>query len=230
MAAPVDICNLALSYIGDDAQVASITPPDQTNQAVLCARFYPIARDAVLDAHAWGFASKRIALAQINSTLPATSAWQYAYAMPTDCLTALAIQDSASSADFSTPAMPTPPAYGVGAGYVALQQGAYTPQEFIIEADVTTGAEIIYTNQPNAMLRYVSVVTDTERFPPGVVQAVAWTLASMLAGPIVKGAEGRAAALDARRMAESHVRAAAAGDSVERVVRPTQSVTWMANR
>ena len=49
MASEVDICNLALGHLGDNATVASLNPPEGSVQAQHCARFYPIARDALLE-------------------------------------------------------------------------------------------------------------------------------------------------------------------------------------
>ena len=63
MASPVDICNTALAYLGDVANVVSIDPAEGSAQAEHCARFYPLARDALLEMHDWGFATRRVALA-----------------------------------------------------------------------------------------------------------------------------------------------------------------------
>lgn len=52
MASEVDICNLALARLGDNATVASIDPPEGSAQAEHCARFYAIARDSLLEMHA----------------------------------------------------------------------------------------------------------------------------------------------------------------------------------
>ena len=68
MASEVDICNLALAHLGDSATVASINPPEGSAQAEMCQRFYPIARDSLLEMHNWGFATRRKALAQLNNT------------------------------------------------------------------------------------------------------------------------------------------------------------------
>ena len=59
MASDVEICNLALSHLGDTATVASIDPPEGSAQAEHCARFYPIARDALLEKHDWSWATRR---------------------------------------------------------------------------------------------------------------------------------------------------------------------------
>ena len=59
MSSEVAICNLALAHLGDSATVASIDPPEGSAQSEHCARFYPIARDALLEMHAWKFATRR---------------------------------------------------------------------------------------------------------------------------------------------------------------------------
>jgi hypothetical protein len=67
VASEVDICNLALGHIGDSATVSSINPPEGSAQAEHCSRFYPIARDSLLEMHNWGFATKRTNLALLSS-------------------------------------------------------------------------------------------------------------------------------------------------------------------
>lgn len=84
MASITDICNLALSELGNKAQVVSISPVDGTVESDLCARFFPIARDEILEAGDWSFARKRATLAQL-STNP-SAVWKYAYATPSDML------------------------------------------------------------------------------------------------------------------------------------------------
>lgn len=88
MASAVDICNLALSHLGDEATVSSINPPEGSAQAEHCARFYPIARDATLERHAWSFATRRVALAQLTTTV---DSWQFAYREPAGLIRPLAL-------------------------------------------------------------------------------------------------------------------------------------------
>jgi len=89
VASVVDICNLALSHIGDEANVSSIDPPEGSMQADLCARFYPVARDVLLEMHNWTFAVVRVALAEVDNDL--ADVWAYAYAMPSDIVRAMAV-------------------------------------------------------------------------------------------------------------------------------------------
>ena len=53
----------------------------------------------------------------------------------------------------------------------------------------TDGTMCIYTNIGDAVCRYVKRV-DTRAFPSSFVVALAWKLASMLAGALIRGTEG----------------------------------------
>lgn len=84
MATEVDICNIALSFLGDRATVTSIDPPEGSSpQADHCARFYPMALQEILQSFPWSFATTRATLAELQ-TKPDTV--QFAYALPTNCL------------------------------------------------------------------------------------------------------------------------------------------------
>lgn len=90
MASDVDICNLSASHIGQSANIVAIDPPDGSALAAHCARFYPMARDIALEAHAWKWAIKRYSLTQSSdATIP--DHYTYAYIMPSDCLRVLSI-------------------------------------------------------------------------------------------------------------------------------------------
>ena len=162
MSSAVDICNLALSHIGDEAEVIAIAPPDGTIQAAHCGRFYPVARDLLLEMHPWTFAMVRVQLAPIVAGAP--SQWAYAYALPAKCLKSRGV-------------------------YAADALDDAQSEDFIVEVGAD-GNGVIYTNVPDAVLRYTRLVEDTTKFTPGFVVALGRSLASMLAGPIIKGATG----------------------------------------
>ena len=84
MATEVDICNMALSFLGDRATVTSINPPEGSAQAEHCARFYPMALNEMLAQARWSFATKREKLVRFAEEVPGAA---YAYAVPSDCLT-----------------------------------------------------------------------------------------------------------------------------------------------
>lgn len=201
MASEVDICNLALARLGDNATVASIDPPEGSAQAEHCARFYPMARDSLLEMHAWKFATRRVLLAQLTTD---TWNWSFAYAEPTGVLKLLAVLPASASSDADT-------------------------QEYEAETD-GNGTPIILTDQEGASLRYVAHVTDTTVFSPLFVDALAWLLASYLAGPVLKGDAGAAmakACLQSFMLALSNAKVS---DANQRKVRPEHKPDWIAGR
>lgn len=224
MASATDICNLALAHLGDTATVASIDPPDGSAQASHCARFYPIARDTLLEMHTWGFATKRITLAYAPSN--PSSSWAYAYAAPTAVINYLSVLDPLAADDYSAGIQMA----GIGpysTPTVAL--GVYTPQDFVVETDGADN-DIILTNQRDAVLRYTTVVDDTTKFSPLFVRCLSHHLASMLAGPLIKGEVGRAVAEAQLKLAGALQLQAEGSDANQRHVRPAAGAPWMVRR
>lgn len=87
MATEVDICNVALARLGDEATLTSIDPPEGSAQADHCARFYPICKDKILREYPWSFAVKRKTPAELL-TEP-LGGDEHAFMLPTDCLNTL---------------------------------------------------------------------------------------------------------------------------------------------
>lgn len=162
MASVVDIVNLALARLGDSATVSSINPPEGSAQAEQAKRFYPIARDNLLELHPWNFATKRISLAATNDVAPDT--WQFTYSMPANYIRALAVYPEQTNSEADQ-------------------------QPFIIETN-QSGQLILFTNVENATLKYISLITDTTKFSPLFVNALSFMLASYLAGSLIKGDAG----------------------------------------
>ncbi|PZP15022.1 MAG: hypothetical protein DI607_07815 [Sphingomonas hengshuiensis] len=156
MASDVTICNMALSHIGESTQVAMIDPPDNSVYAGLCATFYGVARAELIERGNWSFTLKRTTIAAVAN--PST-AWTFAYALPSDCLKVVRVLETGGTDD---------------------AEGA----AFTIEGGV------LFTDQENAEVVYCRDVTDANAFSPTFIVSLSYLLASYLAGPIVKGAEG----------------------------------------
>lgn len=201
MASEVDIANLALARLGDDASVASINPPEGSAQAEHCARFYPIARDALLEMHDWRFSTRRATLAQL---VVSSYNWQYAYSKPNNTLRILGV----------LPASASPEDDGV---------------EFDLD-NTGTGTEIILTDLADATVRYTAKVTDTTKFPPLFVDTLAWLLASHLAGPVIKGDAGTAEAKRCMAMFAATLSQAKQSDANQRNVKPDHTPDWVSAR
>ncbi len=215
MASVLDICNLALSHLGDTATVSSIDPPEGSVQAEHCARFYPIARDSLLEMHAWNFSTKRAALAQL-ATADSTE-WTYTYALPVDFVAAISVHAPGATGD-------------------GVEAGAPVPAEFVM-GSLADGTRVLHSDQADAVLLYnssvqdQSTVTDAIRVSPLFVLALSWHLASMLAGPILKGDVGAKMAQQCTGTAMKYLELARSRDAVQRrVSRPRVAAPWIAAR
>lgn len=223
MPSEVDICNLALGFLGDDATVASLDPPEGSAQADHCARFYPLARDVMLDAHRWGFTTRRASLALLSASPP--SSWRYAYALPGDALNLISILAPDAPDDNSA----VRPVFD-GSGRSLLDEPSVcTPQPFVTELSAD-GTSVLYTNQDNAVLRYTTRVTDSSLFPPTFVQGVAMRLAAMLAGPVLKGETGIKAAAMWDGRADRWLAQAKESDANQQRQQVVQAPSWISNR
>lgn len=169
MASVVQICNMALSHIGSEARVASISPPDGSVEAGYCSTFYDQARTEMLEPGNWNFSLARVALAQVTN---ASTQWAYAYALPSDCMRARRVLRPGQVITVFT-----------------QDEVEYSPDDNN-SASFEVEGEVLYTNEPDAVLVYARDVTDTNKFTPSFATALSYLLASYLAGPVIKGNEG----------------------------------------
>ena len=222
MATEIDICNLALAHLGDDVTIASLSPPEGSAQAEKAARFYPIARNTLLEIHTWSFASKRGNLALTTNSL---DQWDYAYAAPADMMSPVAIISPSSQNDYATRMSAGDTPGGITSNYApTIVAGQYTPQQFAVEGD------LIYTNQEDAMLRYQAYITDPSLFSPLFVITLSWHLASMLAGPVIKGDQGAAEAKRCTQMMAGYLTQAKQADNLHRDITVEHIVPWTSGR
>lgn len=205
MPSVIDICNAALSHIGDDAMLSSLATPFESVQAKHCATFWPVARDALLELHeaGWAFATKRAELVEIPDG--GTLRFPYAYTVPADCIKILAV-------------LP------------ADQRREGDSVEYEREAR-TDGSAVIRTVEPAVELKYVFRADDPAIYPALFVDAAGWLLASYLAGPVIKGAEGRKAAQECAGFALSLLARAKVSDANQRRGSREEHVApWVAAR
>ena len=102
-------------------------------------------------------------------------------------------------------------------------------RSFQVEVN-TDGDQIILTDQADAVLRYCSLVTEPNHFTPLFSMALSWHLASMLAGPILKGDVGSIEAKRCQQMMAAYLSKAEASDSSQRNIKPEHIVSWMSGR
>lgn len=206
MASAVDICNLALANLGDTANVTSINPPEGSAQAERCAQYYPIALATVLEQHEWGFATKREALAAHRDN--DRENWGFCYSLPSTCIKIIELTNH--------PFPQIPP--------------EFAKRNYDYEIGINNKKQkCLYTNLENAFIRYISSV-DESFFPASFVMAVSWKLASMLAGPILKGAEGANMTTHCEKMYMLWLNNAANLDASQHKEMPESIPNWIARR
>jgi hypothetical protein len=198
----VSIANLALAHLGDDASISSLDPPEGSAQAEHCQQFLPIARDTLLEMHPWKFAVRRAVPAQLSLTY---TAWSHVYAEPNDCLRILAVLPEGYTDD-------------------VLDTVLYET-----ESDEDNGS-LILTNTPVASVRYISRVDNPAKFTPLFTDCLAWLLASYVAGPLLKGETGQAAARTAYATFLTQYAAAARVNASQGKTRPAHTPGWIAAR
>jgi hypothetical protein len=194
MASVVQICNMALSHIGSDARVSSISPPDGSVEAGYCATYYDQARTEMLEPGTWAFALNRATLAQLTNS---SELWLYAYVMPSDCLRPRRILRP-------------------GANVTVFTQDEYQYQtDDNDSATFEIEGSVLYSNEPDAVLIYTRDMTDTTQFTPSFTSALSYLLSAYLAGPILKGSEGTKTsdAMRQRAMALADVSAASSANA-----------------
>lgn len=190
MASIVDICNIALARIGDEATVTSIDPPEGAAQAEHCARFYPQARNALLLRHPWSFATQRARLAKLSETVPGAAC---AYAVPASCIKVLECFE-----DDDAPG---------GRPWIHGMPHQHWKLEMLGEQ------RVILTDAESLNIRYLTDGTKPELYSAAFTEALSWLLASMLAGAIVKDQSGQQLAANCMRFYEDAFQKAVAIDS-----------------
>lgn len=173
MASTIDICNLALQRLGQRGNVASIDPPEDGNPAAeLCAAFFSIARNDFLETFPWSFAVRR---AEIAKLAEAPIGYSNAYRLPADCLRVVQLLYK-------------------DRGDERRDARRHHAQAILNRAEwdveLIDGTPALLTDAGPDAVRYISSKVDVNRFTPLAADALAWLLASHLAGGMLKGDQG----------------------------------------
>lgn len=160
MANSIDICNLALSLLGEEPSIVSIDPPDGSDNAGHCQRFYPLAVRKLHEEFDWSFAQKRVKLSELNYD---TEKWgvKHVYAMPSDCVRIVKV-------------------------YVP-DEHLYMPidsTEWRVEYNEQNSSRMILTDVDGAYVHYTALVSSAAIYPTYFVEALTILLAAYLVGPV----------------------------------------------
>lgn len=211
MASEVEICNLALNSLGQTIPIANLT--ERSKEAKLCATHYPQVRDELLSMHPWPFARKAQALVLVADA--PLIGWEYQYAYPQTCLRAWRVcredgirqtwRDLCLSWDWH------------GQRYATMD----------VPFELTSGSQqtCLATDLEDAYLLFTSKVTDTNRFSPLFVNALAQMLASRLAMPLAVDPRRQQMAAELAYNAMQYAMAEALNEGVEDPDRTTPSIS-----
>jgi hypothetical protein len=209
----VDVCNMALGLIGNKAKVTDIDPSDGSAEADHCVRFYPQAIRAILEMHNWSFAKRKRVLTVVNADPDDTDdpAWQYRYQLPDDWVKTIAVLSEDATNDY-------------------MIADTKVPVDHDVKYSEDDAQLRLYTNQEDAWLRYIYYEDDPNQWSHLFMQAVVWHLASMLAGPIIKGAEGHTEAQRCLQRMGAYLGEARIKDGMDRQATVTKKASWIAGR
>lgn len=158
-ASEVDICNMALGWIGAGT-ITSLA--DETVEANLCNLNYPRSRDTVLESREWTFAVKRYTI-QADTVEPEFN-WGAQFQIPTEVLRVLTVERESvvSSNELTSNAI------------------EHEQMDWVREQDK------ILADQDVIFMRGIIRLENTTKFSESFVHALAARLAADLAVPITR--------------------------------------------
>ncbi len=152
------ICNLALSHLGINKEIANLDT-ERTTEAAACRRFFEQLRDQTLRDFPWTFATKIRTLSLVEED--PNDEWSFSYQVPNDCLKARRILSGIRN-DTRQSRVP----YKIVKGSSGL---------------------LIYTDQEDADLEYTVQEEDVSQFPADFIMALSLRIAAYIAPRVTGG-------------------------------------------
>jgi len=157
MSSTTELANLALSHLGQNQEIANVET-EKSSYAATMRRLLPIAVETFLKDFPYSFCNVTSALALVEED--PNDEWAYAYRYPTDCLKPIRILSG------------------------VRDDTRQSRVNYVIGKD--SSGRLIYTDQSEASLEYVSFVNDPSKYPADVLLAMSFFLAG-LAAPRICG-------------------------------------------
>lgn len=164
MATVIDICNIALSRISVPG-IQSFN--DKTKEATECVLHYPMARDALLKAHNWGFARRKSVLALLDVE---DSQWAYVYSLPDDYLNVIRISNQYQT-------------YYCDERY-GVNDFSVDDARYEIASNEYGTKPVLYTNMAEVEIIYTARIEDSNAYDSLFINALAWRLARELSASL----------------------------------------------
>lgn len=158
MPGTVDICNLALTWLGKNTINSVEYERGNSAEAQRCKLAFDPTKESVLRDHPWNFATRIEALALVSGqTVPG---WNYVYIYPKNCLFHRKVFNIAT---------------------VNFTQ----KQPYRVIGSNTSSNCLVLCNLEQAYMEYTANVQDPTLFDASFVDAFVWKLAAQLALPLV---------------------------------------------
>lgn len=199
MATKVEICNIALSRIGNNQLIESLD--EQSQEARQCKLIFDATFEKVLTDFDWPFALSYRSLSLIEET--PNDDWAFSYRYPTDCLKIRRI--------------------------VTGNRKDKQATKIEYETAIDNGVRVIFTDQEEAKVRYTVRIDDPTLWTAGFVSAFAWRLAYEIAMPLAEEPSRRDAALRGYMMEISEAASAAANESEQGAEPETDLISCRSN-
>lgn len=161
----VDICNLALNFLGKGI-IKSLS--ENTELARTCKLHYDRYRRILLKDYSWEFAERTMKLEPVEDFGDTVKGWKNVYRYPDDCLQVLKLYDGD-----------------------ARRKDDKREKFFVQTVDYRLGTKVICCNLENAYMDYVSNEDDCNYFSEEFVEALAHYLAYGMAQALT-GSEAKA--------------------------------------
>lgn len=192
MVSPVDVVNLALTEIGNQGLVTSISPSDGSIEGNAASLLYQPKIDALHRAAHWNFARRQLALTLLRATIidgvtqtdiPPTP-WLYEYLYPPDCLKARFIIPTIDNSAIEPPL--------TTATNVSGQFFWGFPVKYVVANDNDKSGNptrVILTNQQNAILVYTGRIVNPDLWDPHFLSAATATLGAYFVNALGRNRE-----------------------------------------
>ena len=204
MATEIQICNAAISLLGESASITSVDPADGSENAGLCQMWLPMAKRQLFEEADWGFAQRRLRLselADIDAEIYGPDA--HCYGVPADAVRIIDVYkmfDEKASAGFPE----------------EVEQREWPddlmPARWRIEHNPSNSARMIICNVEKAICRYTAFIDETELYPQWFVNPLILLLASLLSGAIKRTSS---ASTEAQNLLKQYAQAVSLAKSID---------------
>lgn len=167
MVTEIEICNNALDLIGEGLSITSFD--DQTKQAELCKRLYPLAVERCLAKYYFSFARRDEVITKDNLIDYVSLPYRFTYKIPDDVQTILYLERGIRKE---------------GGEKIDTPNIDFNFREIRGQRCIVTDTEYPIT------MHYQAKITDTNLFPSDFTEALEYYLGSRLATACIKGTTG----------------------------------------